>query len=142
MVVTQPVSPCLPGVQRAELMARPSCPSQACAGIALLGRKYGKFPISRPASNCHALAMFFGLPILFTSASREKTPGTLGFLEWLAGDFAFCRFCHFRVLTAKTSPPITRLVADEPARRAPAATKSERADVLPGNRKKHVVPKN
>ena len=71
-----------------------------------------------------------------------KSPGALGFLRALAGDFAFCRFCHFRVLTAKTSPPITRLVADEPARRAPAATTTERADVLPGNRKQISVPKN
>jgi hypothetical protein len=83
-----------------------------------------------------------GTPLCEALAAGAKQPSPNGSRKGQIDRFEFCRFCHFRVLTAKTSPPITRLVADEPARRAPAATTTERADVLPGNRKKHSVPKN
>jgi hypothetical protein len=59
------------------------------------------------------LQVFAPIPIYRSLARRAEMPGALGFLGCRTGGFEFCRFCHFRVLTAKSDAPITRLVAEE-----------------------------
>jgi hypothetical protein len=63
------------------------------------------------------------------------------FFDIQTDDFEFCRFCHLRVLTAKTGSPITRL-ADADGLAARRQRFTERADMLPGDRKQNSVPKN
>ena len=71
----------------------------------------------------------------------RKRPLRRGFRERRTTDFDFCRFCHFRVLTAKMVSHITRL-ADADGLAARRQRFSDRADMLPGNRRQNPVPKN
>ena len=71
------------------------------------------------------LKVFPPHPIFLSLARRTETPGAPGFLKCQTGGFEFCRFCHFRVLTAKSGAHITRLADDEALRRAAPATLKE-----------------
>ena len=60
-------------------------------------------------SPCAALARFSPLPTFASLARRARKPRRAWVFEWRNRRFDFCRFCHFRVLTAKRVSHITRL---------------------------------
>ena len=111
-------SPALPppaaGIERrADSLAPPSRPSQAKCGSNVLRSKYGKFPVGPLRFRWSHLALPAGHSHLSITAPAAETPTAQGFSDRRNRGFDFCRFCHDRVLTGKSAPPITRLVADE-----------------------------